>query len=193
MSSGRKDKPTKDLIMMTPGLRAQIPASPSLSLASASSRRALHYTNAGYDNPDSMGPGHDYEELGQYQNVTSPRKQANVIYESTPSPLAGSGPYRHRQITECSDDSISAGSLEHYHHSATSKTPQSCSKFYKIGFIAILLTSVASLTLVLLIAFSVVVPNCSECQTSKGMSAVINRSVRFYATKMYLKSIALLD
>lgn len=160
--------------MMTPGLRAQIPASPSLSVASASSRRPLNYTNAGYDSPDSMGPGHDYEELGQYQNVSSPRKQANAIYESAPSPLVKSAlrTHRQRQMTECSDDSTSTGSLEHYQQSPTSKVRHSRFKDGLLG--VIMLISLTSLVLVLLLAFDVVGSGCSQCQTPKGTDNIIS-------------------
>lgn len=166
--AGRKQKPTKDVIMMTPGLRAQVPNSPSLSIASGSSRRPLQYANAGYENTQCAGSEPDYEDLEYYNRATGPRKQPNVIYESAPSTIP---PHvktnRHRQFTECSDDSTSTGSLDHYHTS--SKKSSRC----KDGiFGLIVLISFTSLVLVLLMAFGVFGPKCSTCESKKGMDII---------------------
>lgn len=191
--AGRKQKPTKDLIMMRPGLRAQVPDSPSLSLASASSRRALHYTNAGYENADALSAGPDYEDLESYRQATGPRKQPNIIYESTsPTPIPPSPMPQHqrkRQLTECSDDSfisspIPPSPMPHHMHrkrqfTECSDDSTSASSFdhyphskrtrgKDLILVFIMFISLVSLTLVVLMIFGILGPKCSLCETTKG-------------------------
>lgn len=165
MASGRKQKPTtNDLIMMRPGLRAQIPDSPSLSLAS---RTPQHYLNAGYENTDSFTGSH-YEDLERYNPIPAPRKSNNAIYEQA-TPLSNIPPeikiQRHRQFTECSDDSTS--SLMH----SNSKSSR-CSTII-LGLI--LLTSVVALALVILMITGVIKASTDcGCNTKSGKHTTIN-------------------
>ena len=119
------------------------------------------YTNSAYDYVESgsgsIGSGNDYEEL---PNVTSeakaisvPRKKTNDLYESAQ-------PYRKRQITECSDDSIvSTMSTE-----IIQVKRDSC--LNKLILLLILAVSVAALVLVILVISNIIGPKCS---CSKGI------------------------
>jgi hypothetical protein len=161
MASGRKLKPINDLIMMRPGLRAQIPDSPSVSLASGSPRGAPHYLNAGYENTDNMKGSHDYEDLEYYNQIPAgPRKTDNAVYQqTTPSNL----PPQHikierqRQFTECSDDS--ASSLMH--------TNQKDSWCNWVIHGLILAMSFAAVVLVILMAVGIIGPK-SCCDNKPG-------------------------
>lgn len=162
MASGRKQKPTtaNDLMMMRTGLRAQIPDSPSLSI---SSRAPQHYVNSGYENTESFGAGH-YEDLDRYNQIptTSPRKTNNAIYQQA-TPLSAIPPdikiQRHRQFTECSDDSTS--SLMH----SSSKSSRSST----IILAFILLASVVALALVILMITGVIKASTDcGCATNSG-------------------------
>ena len=90
---------------------------------------------------------------GYYDAKSGPRKKTNDVYESTRPP-----PHRVRQITECSDDSISSTMSS----DALPVKKDTC--LSKLILSLILVVSVAALALVVLIVLGKIGPKCSCTQ-----------------------------
>ena len=153
-----------------------------VSYSSNSSRCSLFrgevHNNSAYDYAESgcgsLRSGHDYEDLQSVKKevkaISGPRKKSNDLYESTDSV-----PYRKRQITECSDDSMASNMSSEF----GSMKRDTC--LNKLILFLILAFSVAALVLVILIIIGKIGPKCSCTQGRKmlkGGTREKNRKIK---------------